>query len=212
LTLDDISTEQKIDLIKQIKNSVGDYPSTSDIYIWEKDNRILYYSVYNIHEGRLSIHQETKDSEIEVQISTMDYNGVFPFMSGIKKPIYWYLNENIELKYYMIVIQEYIKFDNDSARSMLQIVGKFNKCMSIHSIEMMWHLPHVAIVKQPLTKKSPFLSLDEENVLAKLEYFKFKQPENYNSLFDDLVEGPNQIPIDMEAIKRKLTILEACSY
>ena len=217
--LEDIPSEKLLATIIALQKAIKVHVSVDQISFTEKNYNTLYYRINGKSEGKVHLNQHcrstTPEGELmeitEVQLSADDYNGNYPLFSGIRKSVYWHLDEELELKQQFVVVQESLN-RKDSFANCIQIVSYLDKDYNIERITYMYYGNNDKSNEKVFEKTGSMLSsFDEENLFARYRYHQFKQPETFNQLFDD-IEGPVMNSLSVEDIESRLTVLEAVKY
>jgi hypothetical protein len=216
--LEDIPSEKLLATIIALQKAIKVHVSVDQISFTEKNYNTLYYRINGKSEGKVHLNKHcrslTPDGNLtditEIQMSANDYNGNYPLFSGIKKSLYWHLDEELELKQQFVVVQETL--EKDMFANCLQIVSYLDKDYNIERITYMYYGNNDKSNEKVFEKTGSMLSsFDEENLFARYRYHQFKQPETFNQLFDD-IEGPVMNSLSVEDIESRLTVLEAVKY
>jgi hypothetical protein len=216
--LEDIPSEKLLATIIALQKAIKVHVSVDQISFTEKNHNTLYYKINGKSEGKVHLNQHcrstTPEGELmeitEVQLSADDYNGNYPLFSGIRKSLYWHLDEELELKQQFVVVQETLA--KNVFANCLQIVSYLDKDYNIEKITYMYYGNNDKSNEKVFEKTGSMLSsFDEENLFARYRYHQFKQPETFNQLFDD-IEGPVISSLSNEDIESRLTILDAVKY
>lgn len=219
LTFNDINNEDIIIQIQKIQNYLDRFPTFEDIALFFKDEQTIYYKVFSKNEGKFTIHRKSRNDELinsqnasdfyfEFQLSATDSNGVFPFMSGISKSLHWHIDTNFNLTSQQAVVQEYQH--NENHNRFLQIYGRFDNDLNILNIEMVKTVEGQNYDR--ISSKTEFMTLREENLLFKIQYYHFTYPEQFYELFNGYILGPIKKQLTYEEIESRLSILDALNY
>lgn len=216
-SLEDIPLEKLLKTIIAIQKAIKVHVTPEQITFTEKNYETLYYKINGKSEGKVHLnkhrHSETSTTgEItEIQLSADDTNGNYPLFSGIRKSVYWHLDENLDIKQQFIVVQDSLN-KKDSYAYCIQIVSYLDKDYNIEKITYMYYGNGDKVNEKVIEKTGTLLSsFTEENLFARYRYHQFKHPETFNDMFDDL-EGPVMTTLSNEEIESRLTVLEAVKY
>lgn len=201
-----------------LQKAVGVIITDDNISFAMKNPETSYYKINGISQGRVYLDTYTKRgkdnkgyaSEFEVQLSADDLNGNFHLFKNIKKTIHWHLDDKLNLKQQLVVVQEKLNEKQPYAYC-LQIAAYLNGEDQIEKITYMYYgydkKEDIVIEK----RGSMLMSIEDETLIARYRYQKFMQPDAFNQMFYD-IEGPPLIPLTREVIENRLSVLEAIKY
>lgn len=201
-----------------LQKAVGVIITEDNIRFAMKNPETSYYMVNGKSQGRVYLDSYTKRGEdnaryvsaFEVQLSADDLNGNFHLFKNIKKAVHWYLDDKLNLKQQLVVIQEKLN-ENQPFAYCLQIAAYLDGKNQIEKITYMYYgydkKEDIVIEKTG----SKLMSIEDETLIARYRYQKFMQPDAFNQMFDD-IEGPPLNPLTREVIESRLSVLEAIKY
>lgn len=216
--LSDIPNEIILNRLTAIQKAIGNNISPDDIGFSVKNPDTYYYQVNSKPTGKIYLNKyppppeniEKRTVPLEIQVSADDLDGNFHLFKNIKKSVYWYFDENVELYWQFTVIQEKL---NESApgASCLQIVGYLDQFNNLEKITYMYYgnIRSESVVIEKTGNM--LLSIEDETLIARYRYQKFMQLDAFNQMFDD-IEGPPQHPLSLKEIENRLDVLEAIKY
>lgn len=215
--IEDIPLDKLLDTIIAIQKAIKVHVTRDQISFTEKNHETLYYKINGKSEGKVYLNKHRRsdtsatDEMNEIQLSADDVNGNYPLFTGIRKSLYWHLNENLEIQQQFIVVQDTLN-KKDSYAYCIQIVAYLDKDYNIEKITYIYYGNGDKNNEKVIERTGLLLSsLIEENMFARYRYHQFKHPETFNQMFDD-IEGPLMNPLSNEDIESRLTLLEAVKY
>ena len=215
--IEDIPLDKLLDTIIAIQKAIKVNITRDQISFTEKNYKTNYYKINGNSEGKvhLNTHLRSETSptgeSTEIQLSAHDVSGNYPLFTGIRKSLYWYLDENLDIKQQFIVVKHSL-IKKDRYTYCIQIISYLDKDYNIEKITYTYYGNGDKSNEKFIEKTGPLLSsLSEENMFARYRYHQFKNPETFNQMFDD-IEGPLMSPLSNEDIESRLTLLEAVKY
>lgn len=206
--LKDIDIQDIKNMIKFIQNKIDIKVNDSEITFWEKDDTTIYYKIKDKTEGMVKLYPN------ELMLSAGDVKLKFPMFTGIEKSLYFYFKMDFSPNVIKAVVQKNKKTVSTQKipSEMVQMIATIDINNNIQEISYFQYMSDYDGGETHLIiERKDCMDIENENILALMYYYKFLNPENYKTLFEDVV-GPTLYQPNLEEIKQCIDILHAMEY